>query len=242
MIFLSDCAIKTSVILLIALSSIPLLRKRSAAVRHWVLTVAIFFAAVTPVLNLVTPSWNPGPAVSERWFLGLVEAPTSDVALSIVATQDEHAAPEESAVPAYPPEYLAAMIWLIGVSIGLFILFTGLARLARVAGASQPMRDGRWIRLAATIFEGTRAATARPTFAESKLFDIGDLGCAPARTYFACGRQWMAGRTCSDRAPPRAGTHPTSRLDRAAHGAMASNRVLVQPTALDCVPPITSGK
>ena len=151
MIFLLDCAIKTSVILLIALSSIPLLRKRSAAVRHWVLTVAIFFAAVTPVLSLVTPSWNPGPAVSERWFLGLVEAPTSDVALSIVATQDEHPAPEESAVPAYPPEYLAAMIWLIGVSIGLFILFTGLARLARVAGASQPMRDGRWIRLAATI-------------------------------------------------------------------------------------------
>jgi TonB family protein len=93
-----------------------------------------------------------GAGCYSMWLLGSVWAPRPHVALSIIATRDEHAVPpEESARPAYPLEHLPTIIWLIGVSIGLFGLFTGLARLARVASASQPMPDGRWTWLAATI-------------------------------------------------------------------------------------------
>ena len=152
MTFLLDCTIKTSVILMIALCSLRSLRKRSAAVRHWVLAAAIFFAILTPVLSLVTPSWNPGPVISERWLLGSVESPASHVAVSTTATGHERAVPPgESATTWSPLEYLPVLIWLMGVSIGLFGLCTGLARLVRVACAAQPMPDGRWTRLAATI-------------------------------------------------------------------------------------------
>jgi hypothetical protein len=111
------------------------------------LAAALCFAALTPLLSLVTPAWNPGPVIGEAFLLGSVGAPRSHVALSTIATGDELGVPsEESAMPGYRIEHLTAMIWLIGVSIGLFGLFTGLARLARVASASQPMPDGRWTR------------------------------------------------------------------------------------------------
>ena len=41
MTFLLECTIKTSAILAVALSSLPLLRTRSAAVRHGVLAIAV---------------------------------------------------------------------------------------------------------------------------------------------------------------------------------------------------------
>jgi len=139
--FLLECTVKTSAILVIALSSLPLLRKRSAAVRHCVLAVAIGLAAVTPVLSLVMPSWNVNPGFSDALRVAPVEE-----------TRDEPA--EASAASAALPDrpaHLAEMIWLIGVSLGTLILLTGLARLARVASVSQPMGDGHWTELAATI-------------------------------------------------------------------------------------------
>ena len=141
MTFLLECTIKTSAILVIALSSLPLLRKRSAAVRHCVLAVAIGFAAVTPVLSLVMPSWNVNPGFSDASRVAPVEE-----------TRDERAeASAPSAALPDRPAHLVEMIWLIGVSLGTSILLTGLARLARVASVSQPMRDGHWTELAATI-------------------------------------------------------------------------------------------
>lgn len=48
---------KVSLILLCALAGEALLRKRSAALRHWVLAAAIVCAAATPVLELIAPAW-----------------------------------------------------------------------------------------------------------------------------------------------------------------------------------------
>lgn len=152
MTFLFECTIKTSAILVIALSSLRLLRKRSAAVRHCVLAVAICLAAITPVLSLVMPSWNLNPGISDSSRVALAEERTSAVTPSTAATWDKRAVTRAaSAMLPNPPEYLAEMIWLIGVSLGACVLLTGLARLARVASASQPMSEGHWTKLAATI-------------------------------------------------------------------------------------------
>jgi beta-lactamase regulating signal transducer with metallopeptidase domain len=43
------------------------------------------------------------------------------------------------------------MVWISGVGFGLFVLLTGLVRLARVASASTTMRSERWRRLTASI-------------------------------------------------------------------------------------------
>lgn len=57
---LLDSTLKVSVIVLMALCAVVVLRRRSAAVRHWVLSVAITCAVAAPVLSLVAPSWHLG--------------------------------------------------------------------------------------------------------------------------------------------------------------------------------------
>ena len=49
MTLLVDLVLDTSVILLLGLLAIPLLRRRSAAVRHWVLATALCCAALAPL-------------------------------------------------------------------------------------------------------------------------------------------------------------------------------------------------
>ena len=49
---------KASVIVLVALAATLGLRRRSAAVRHWILSAAIVCAAATPALELIVPSWH----------------------------------------------------------------------------------------------------------------------------------------------------------------------------------------
>jgi hypothetical protein len=54
-----DSALKVPVILLAALACDRLLRRRSAALRHWVLAVAC--ACVMPPLSSVLPTWRSAP-------------------------------------------------------------------------------------------------------------------------------------------------------------------------------------
>jgi TonB family protein len=142
--FLLECTIKTSAILAIALSSLPLLRKRSAAVRHCVLAVAIGLAAVTPMLSLAMPSWNVNPGFSDGSPVAPVEEARAERAVAAAAST---ALPDQ---PAHLAEAIRS-IWLTGVSLATLILLTGLARLARLTSVSQPMADGHWTQLAATI-------------------------------------------------------------------------------------------
>ena len=58
MSFLLDSTLKVSLIILVALGATILLRRRSAAVRHWVLAVAIGCAVATPLLSMMMPAWH----------------------------------------------------------------------------------------------------------------------------------------------------------------------------------------
>jgi hypothetical protein len=57
---LLDSTVKVSLIVLVALVARALLRRRSAAVRHWVLSVAIACAAAMPLLAMMVPAWHIG--------------------------------------------------------------------------------------------------------------------------------------------------------------------------------------
>lgn len=54
-----DSALRASVILLAALGVTSLMRRRSAALRHLVLALAIVGALLTPLMTLVAPTWRP---------------------------------------------------------------------------------------------------------------------------------------------------------------------------------------
>ena len=66
MTFLLNCVIQVTVVLSIALTSLSLLRKRSAALRHCVLSTAILFSILMPAFNLLVPVWNLNEVVSRH--------------------------------------------------------------------------------------------------------------------------------------------------------------------------------
>ena len=53
-----DATIRVSLIILIALAGTLVFRRRSAAVRHWVLALGIACAALSPLLHVFLPSWD----------------------------------------------------------------------------------------------------------------------------------------------------------------------------------------
>src|SRR5262245_65779246 len=77
---------RASVIILAALAATALMRRRSAAVRHWILSAAILCAAATPLLERVVPAWQIGLGGS----VGLAWA---DLPLAGLETRPSPAAP-----------------------------------------------------------------------------------------------------------------------------------------------------
>jgi len=64
---LLEAAIKISLVIGIGLLSASLLRRRSAALRHWMLASAIAVALATPLLMRVAPSWTL-PVITRDFF------------------------------------------------------------------------------------------------------------------------------------------------------------------------------
>src|SRR5580765_3826649 len=57
-LLLLNTTIKISLIVIGALAATSMLRRRSAAVRHFVLAAALACAAATPLVRLVAPAWQ----------------------------------------------------------------------------------------------------------------------------------------------------------------------------------------
>jgi len=127
---LIDNTVRITVIMLIGLGARFVLRRRSAAVRHWVLAVSILCAASAPMLGAVVPVWD----------LGMFFAPPAAVAApepeSAVITTETF-----STVPAAQGQALSqlrasgargldagtagmwlGLAWVVGVAISLLLL------------------------------------------------------------------------------------------------------------------------
>ena len=68
--------VKVSLVLLAGLVVVGLLRRRSAAARHWVLSVAVLCALLLPAVWVVGPTWSMPSAVPpvEVMWSGSIEA------------------------------------------------------------------------------------------------------------------------------------------------------------------------
>jgi TonB family protein len=158
---LLESTIKVSLILLAALAATALLRRRSAAMRHWLLSAAIACAAITPMLALVVPSWHVRldtsslrnePVASSQWSLPLPQGRSAaSQERRIDPNADANAAPARSAISASSLLSMLSAIWLIGVAISLSILLVGLGRLAWLASRATRLRDGKWTEMADAI-------------------------------------------------------------------------------------------
>jgi ankyrin repeat protein len=153
MTFLLNCATQVTVILAIALTLLPLLRKKSAALRHCVLSTAIVFSMLIPAFNLVMPVWDLRAPVPIREKIAAITSPASRVLTPFQVTPDAPSVRVETGRPSEGSAVVHTLpsLWATGALVGLIVLLTGLVRLSRVVSASVPMPDGPWRRLAARI-------------------------------------------------------------------------------------------
>ncbi|MHB8533756.1 MAG: TonB family protein [Solirubrobacteraceae bacterium] len=140
MTFLFESTIKTSLVLAAGLAAAALLRRRSAALRHWVLTAAVLCAAITPLLQATMPAWHL-PALStlvgRRLAPIVLRVPVAYVQTEMPAAGGSAAEPRAASVAR-----LVVPIWLGGASLSVAFLLIGLARLRWLAAHARPIRDG----------------------------------------------------------------------------------------------------
>ena len=145
MTLLAATIMDVSVVLLAALAAVAALRRRSAALRHWILTAAVACALATPALELTLPTWSL-PAGTSQWATTIVAPGTLAVFESIV-TNGASASPSASDAnlgrlgrPSLKVVLLG--LWGIGAIAALSILAVRLARLKhlsrRVARVDDP--------------------------------------------------------------------------------------------------------
>ena len=148
MSLLIDTAVRISIIVVVALGLTLMLRHRSAALRHWVLTIAIGCGAAMPLLHLVLPAWRIGLAP----FPSAVAVPQqpSTVTASVVVRDAPLAhdrSVDTSTLKASNSSFRLPLViltvWLAGAVIGLVTLVVGWSRLSRIASRARVVSDGR---------------------------------------------------------------------------------------------------
>src|SRR5688572_7513725 len=141
MTLLVAALVDLSIILAVGLAATLLMRRRSAALRHWILAAAVVAGAAAPALEMILPAWPvplaafgvaPSGVTSTLRF-------TSDVAPLAVG----ESTPATASVP-LPWTAIVIVAWFAGALVGLLGLVTGVVRLARVTARCAPVLTGPW--------------------------------------------------------------------------------------------------
>jgi TonB family protein len=155
---LIDNTVRITLIMLVGLGARFVLRRRSAAVRHWVLAVSILCAASAPMLGAFVPVWEIGTFSAPA---AAVTADSSSAVVTIETFSTESASPGQALSPvrAGGGRGLAAgttiawlgLTWVVGAAISLLVLGAGLAHLTWLASRARRVEEGRWADLAREV-------------------------------------------------------------------------------------------
>jgi len=117
--------LQSSVILVIAFGAVRILRGQSAALRHLILTAALFASILVPFLGPLIPRHAPPPAI-EYVVAGFSprSVPTT------VETRADGQRPAARDYIAEPEHSRAFLIWISGVSVIAIFILAGILRIA----------------------------------------------------------------------------------------------------------------
>jgi TonB family protein len=151
MITLLDVVFDTSAILLLALLAMPLLRRNTAALRHWVLASALCCAALAPLAEIALPEWRLPIAVWLDEVPLAWSAPAGEANVTAASTSPlpstRAITPQVAAAAPWSLTKAAIAVWAAGFAISLVTLATGLGRLWHLTRRAAPATDQRWIDL-----------------------------------------------------------------------------------------------
>lgn len=122
-------ALQASAIVSVGLAAATLLRRRSAALRHWVLAVSLGCAGAAPILGAALPSWRvPGLVLPPVASTG---EPQPNVTMTFELSDDgsEARVPPATGASAVVDGGILAAVWLAGVVVSLATLGAGAWRL-----------------------------------------------------------------------------------------------------------------
>lgn len=142
--------VKASLVLAVAFAATSLLRRQSAALRHWILAVGLFCAAAMPALQWLTPAWTL-PGFRPRSYALAVPAMTP--ATSAVTATDVNPTSvdvQRLAASVSWTTWLVA-VWITGATGALVVLFGGLGRIQRVLKRTIPLTEPRLLELVRRI-------------------------------------------------------------------------------------------
>src|SRR5687768_9094335 len=160
MTVLLPATLQASAILVVVLGALQLLRKRTAALRHAVIAMALGCAAIVPLLGVIVPPWI-APAIALPGMHELMLEP----ALPDAASEIPWASPAENQTARSPAETLptgravgrgevsawigwarlAVIAYGTGLAIALALLALATLRLAWLAARSEPVRAEAWL-------------------------------------------------------------------------------------------------
>lgn len=148
---LLDALLRSTVVLLAGLAASAVLRRRSAALRHWVLAATIAAAALGTPLAWALPDWPVAAVPTPAVFRFEPAAPMPAVAeiapaATLASTPDR---PDSLMAPA--PPFSLAVIWMLGCAAGLVSLLAQIGRLARISARAAVLTDERWTRIVADM-------------------------------------------------------------------------------------------
>jgi TonB family protein len=139
--------IRSSVILSAGLLAMPLLRRRSAALRHFVLAVAIWSAAAVAPLSLALPAWDVAVPIAASLPVAAPIAPPAHAP----RTAPSSGPIVEPPIPTTGRVSAVTLMWGAGVLLTGSFLLIGVVRLRRVAARAEPIAAGPWIAQARLI-------------------------------------------------------------------------------------------
>ncbi len=150
---LLEVTLKSSLVLALALVAAGLLRTRSAAVRHWLLSMSLVCAAALPFIASIAPAWRLDLPSSATAAHPPASRATETTAIATPIGRDEIAVASDDTPAALTfPDADALRVglfalWIGGLLFNLSSVAVGLARLRRIASRAQLVCAGPWIDL-----------------------------------------------------------------------------------------------
>ena len=155
MILIAEHSVRISLLVAAALAAVALLRSGSAALRHWLLAVALAGAAAMPILSVVAPSWHvavpravPAPprAAAAAASLTIMQDPDPDAANLRVAPVGGDGRAHAPGIAA-----IVVAVWTAGILVSGSFVAVGLIRLRRLAASAARIDGGRLVELTASL-------------------------------------------------------------------------------------------
>jgi beta-lactamase regulating signal transducer with metallopeptidase domain len=150
----AEVILKVSMILLAAILIAMVLRTRSAALRHWVLSIGIVCAFTTPLLMPMAPVWHlpfrltpdqPSPAVR-------LAAPADGV-VGVSSSLDRPSEGAGTPIRSTRPTGRQWLVWtwMAGTIVGVIALLVGLTRLSWIRSRASRVHDQMWLSVAEEV-------------------------------------------------------------------------------------------